>query len=245
MAMDSLVDGIDHVYIPMSDARAAFEVLTEELLLPVMWPYTSFGDFSSGGVSVGSIKLEVIEANATAPWCRAQRPAQIQGIAFRPAATVDDAYLAGLDARSIPRSAPEQYPQWTNVYFHDLVSELAGAFVCDYHVPGPKDLELRRRVLTDCGGGRLGVQDAVELVVATADLDAAADRWQRLLDPLVAVEPLLWRPSVGPGLRLVPGAQDRVQHLVVAVRSAGVAQQAWRQVADGPLHDFPLRFVER
>lgn len=88
-------------------------IRSHPLLLPVMWPYTSFGDFSSGEVSVASIKLEVIEANATAPWCSAQRPAQIQGIAFRPAAPVDDAYVAELDARSIPHSAPELYPRWT------------------------------------------------------------------------------------------------------------------------------------
>ena len=78
--MRPLVDGVDHVYIPMADASGAFAVLTGELDLPVMWPFTSFGDFASGGVSVGSIKLEVIEANATAPWCIAQDPPQIQGI---------------------------------------------------------------------------------------------------------------------------------------------------------------------
>jgi hypothetical protein len=56
--MRSLVDGVDHVFVPMSDASAAFAVLTERLKLPVLWPFTSFGAFSSGGVSVGSIKLE-------------------------------------------------------------------------------------------------------------------------------------------------------------------------------------------
>ena len=70
--MGSLVDGVDHVYVPMTDASAAFAVLTEQLRLPVMWPFTSFGGFSSGGVSVGSIKLEVIETNPTTPWSSAQ-----------------------------------------------------------------------------------------------------------------------------------------------------------------------------
>ncbi|HEX6015427.1 MAG TPA: hypothetical protein VFY87_27230, partial [Geminicoccaceae bacterium] len=203
--MRPLVDGVDHVYIPMADAPAGFAVLTGELDLPVMWPFTSFGDFASGGVSVGSIKLEVIEANPTAPWCIAQDPPQIQGMAFRPSTPVDDAYLAEVDARSIPRTAPEQYPdpaapQWTNVYFRDLVSDMAGAFVCDYHAPQPRDIDLRRRRLAECAGGRLGVLDAVRLVIATRDVEAARARWQRLLDPLLPAEPAIWRPIIGPAI---------------------------------------------
>jgi hypothetical protein len=137
--MRPLVDGVDHVYIPMTDAPDGFAVLTE-LGLPVMWPFTYFGDFASGGVSVGSIKLEVIGANGTAPWCTAHDPPRIQGIAFRPSFSVDDTYLAAVDARSIPRTPPERHPdarapRWTNVYFAGLVSDTAGAFVCDDHDP--------------------------------------------------------------------------------------------------------------
>jgi hypothetical protein len=248
--MRSLVDGVDHVYIPMADASGAFAVLTGELDLPVMWPFTSFGDFASGGVSVGSIKLEVIEANTTAPWCIAQGPPQIQGMAFRPSTPVDDAYLAQVDARSIPRTPPEQHPdpaapRWTNVYFRDLVSDVAGAFVCDYHEPQPRDIDLRRRRLAECAGGRLGVLDAVRLVIATRDVEAARARWQRLLDPLQPAEPAIWRPIIGPAITLVPGDEERVDHLVLAVRSAARASAVWHDVSDGPLRGFPLRFAER
>jgi hypothetical protein len=247
--MHALVDGIDHVYVPMVDARAAFTALTEQLGLPVMWPFTSFGEFSSGGVSVGSIKLEVIEANATAPWCSAQDPPQIQGIAFRPARQIDDVYLAEVDARSIPRTAPERYPdeqapRWTNVYFRGLVSDLAGAFVCDYHVPEPRDIGLRRRLLADCDGGRLGVLDAVELVIGTRDIEAARHRWQRLFEPLQPAGPLRWRPAIGPAITFVPGGEERVEHLALAVRSAEIAHATWRKLSAGPLSGFPLRFLE-
>jgi hypothetical protein len=98
--MGVLVDGVDHVYVPMTDASDGFDVLTERLGLPVLWPFTSFGNFSSGGVSVGSIKLEVLETNPVTPWSIAQDPPQIQAIAFRPSRPVDDAYLAELDARA-------------------------------------------------------------------------------------------------------------------------------------------------
>lgn len=245
--MRSLVDGIDHVYVPMVDARAAFAVLTDELELPAMWPFTSFGEFSSGGVSVGSIKLEIIEANAIAPWCTPHDPPQIQGIAFRPASPIDDAYLAEVDARSIARTAPEQYPdeaapRWTNVYFSDLVSETSGAFVCDYHVPEPRDIAMRRRRLAERNGGRLGVLDARELVISTRDAEAARARWQRLLDPLQPTQPLKWQPAIGPAITLVPGNEERVDHLALAVRSPDVADAAWRDVS-AHLTGFPLRFL--
>lgn len=131
--MERLVDGVEHVYIPMTQASAAFAVLTEQLQLPVLWPYTFFGAFFSGGVSVGSIKLEIIEANPTAPW---YTPPQVTGIAFRPARPLDDGYIAELDVRGIPHSDPEHFqrgeqPAWTNVYFSDFISPAAGAFVCD------------------------------------------------------------------------------------------------------------------
>jgi hypothetical protein len=156
----------------MRDASAAFAVLVEQLRLPPLWPFTSFGAFSSGGVSVGSIKLEIIEANAAAPWCLAHDPPQIQGVAFRPARPVDDAYLAKVDARSIARTEPARFtrdgkPAWTNVYFTELIGATAGAFICDYYIPESRDIERRRRVLAECDGGCLGVLDAIELVVGS------------------------------------------------------------------------------
>ena len=147
--MRPLVDGVDHVFIPMVDAAAAFAALTEQLELPALWPFTSFGGFASGGVSVGSIKLEIIDSKTEVPFSTAQDPPEIQGVAFRPSTPVDDAYLAEVDARSLRRSAPSGFEvdgelRWTNLYLPDLISDTAGPFVCDYHVPGPRDLVTRR-----------------------------------------------------------------------------------------------------
>ncbi|EWT04352.1 hypothetical protein N864_14175, partial [Intrasporangium chromatireducens Q5-1] len=177
--MEPLVDGIDHVYVPMTEASAAFDVLSTGLGLPILWPMTSFGSFSSGGVSLGSIKLEIIESNAVTPWCAAHHPPRIQGIALRPSSPVDDGYLTGLDERRILHSDPETFerdgrPGWTNVYLVDLVGPDAGAFLCDYHLPESKDLDHRRRVLAERAGGRLGVLDAAELLIASRDPEAAA-----------------------------------------------------------------------
>lgn len=245
--MGPLVDGVDHVYVPMAEAATGFGMLTEELGLPVLWPFSSFGSFSSGGVSVGSVKLEIIDSNAVTPWSEAHRPPRIQGIAFRPSRPVDQVYLTELDQRGIGHSEPAHFerdgrPAWTNVYLTDLVSESAGAFVCDYHLPGPKDIARRRQALADCGGGRLGILDAVELVVVTRDVTAARDRWQALFDPLQPVPPMRWRPAVGPAVTLSEGDEERVGHLLLAVRSPAEAHEVWR-TASPALRQLPLRLT--
>ena len=236
------------MYVPMADAKAAFAVVAEQLQLPVLWPFTSFGEFSSGGVSVGSIKLEIIEPTTAAPWCAAHEPPQIQGIAFRPARRIDDNYLAEVDARSIARTEPALFerdgkPAWTNVYFTDFISQTAGAFVCDYYLPESRDLDRRRRMLEDCGGSRLGVLDASELVISTRDTGAARRRWQRLFGPGQPAQGLTCRPAVGPAISLIDGADERVDHLSLTVRSVETAHRVWSQVAQHGLERFPLRFV--
>jgi hypothetical protein len=88
------------------------------------------------------------------------------------------------------------------------------------------------------------VLDAVELVIASANLEAAEDRWHRLQDPLPSTWPFAWCPAVGPAIRLVSGDHERVEHLVLAVRSAPEAQAVWREMSSGVLSGFPLAFVE-
>lgn len=245
--MTSLVEGVDHVYIPVVDGAAVFSALVEQLELPVLWPFTAFGSFASGGVSVGSIKLELLEANEVSPWSLPHEPPRIQGVAFRPSRPIDDAYLAELDRRAIGHSEPEHFerdgrPAWTNVYVEGLVSDRAGAFVCDYHVPESKDVDRRRRLLQGCHGGRLGVLDTAELVVVTRDPDAARRRWQPLLDPVQPNPRGTWRLPLGPAVTVAQGEEERVGDLVLAVRSVEGARRVWEAV-DPAVARLPLRFT--
>jgi hypothetical protein len=66
-----------------------------------------------------------------------------------------------------------------------------------------------------------------------------------LLDPLQPAGRASWHPVIGPAIMLVPGAEERVDHLVLAVRSAARARAVWHDASAGTLRGFPLRFVER
>ena len=93
-------------------------------------------------------------------------------------------------------------------------------FLCEYndfntphgHTVGAADLAAR-------DGGPLGLVTTAELVVAARDAAAEAERWQRLFDPLQPSEPGCWRPGDGPALRVVEGAENRIESMVWNVRS--------------------------
>src|SRR5262249_53919251 len=104
-----IVRKVDHVFVPLAAPEATFGFLTETLGLPVAWPFTEYGPFASGGVSLGSIHLEVVRSSDPLPCFVARDPARVQGIAFEPP-PIDDALLAELDRRGIPHSSPAPFP---------------------------------------------------------------------------------------------------------------------------------------
>jgi hypothetical protein len=202
-----IVRKIDHVYVPLDDARGAHTFLCETLGLREIWPFTEYGRFASGGVSFGNANLESLQANDS-PTGRVQHPARIIGIAFEPIGVVDD-LVAALDERGIAHTAPAPFswgdgtPGWTTVG----VEAGEATFFCKYHfgIDGPDD---RPR-------GPLGVVRMEELVVAATDLDA----WRKLLEPASHSPEGTWELGAGPSIRLTSSDTDRVEHLVVGVRS--------------------------
>jgi hypothetical protein len=225
VAAISIVRQIDHVYVPLDDARTAFTFLTEGLKLPEAWPFADYGFFGSGGVSLGNVNLEVLQGNNLPGGCP-QHPARVTGIAFEPAVEIDE-LMRAFDSRGIPHTLPMPYvpagsqaPLWTNVGFD--VTE--GAFVCKYHF----DVAARRKQLKNeldaRSGGSLSVIQVAELVIGTRDQQRSIGRWSRLLDPFAQAATDLWSVGSGPAIRLVPSSTDAVEYLVLRVRSLDEAR---------------------
>jgi hypothetical protein len=249
-----LVVGVDHVFVPLADAERAFRFLSADIGLPVAWPYSSYGMFASGAVSLGNANLELLRSGDAAPWFRGEQPARVQGIAFEPVGRADEAFLAALDARGIRHTpampfegdGPERarVVLWTNVMFLDFISDRAGAFACDYQIPGAPDRAERRRALEEVGGGPLGVVGLAEVVVGSADPAAAIRRWERLLGPLRADAAGVWRPAEGSALRVIESAAERVERLVLAVRSPERAASIWAERGgNAALEGLEVRFT--
>jgi len=205
-------------------------LLTEVLLLPEAWPYSEYGVFASGGVCLGNANLEVVRGNDM-PSLRAQHPARVTGIAFEPVGEIDDT-VAVLDSRGIAHTPPTPFvvpggtsPAWTNVGLQ--VTE--GTFICKYHFDIAPRRTLLREQLEARRGGPLGIVAVDEVVFGVSEPIDSAIRWTRLRGPSQVPDGHIWNLGAGPAVRLTPSAADRVEHLVVHVRSLADAEAAARR----------------
>jgi hypothetical protein len=230
MRMDdhpALARQIDHVYAAFDDAPVIFRFLAETLGLPVVWPYSAHGVFGSGGVCMGNMNFEALQATDDFPTARALDPARIVGIGFEPLSDLDQV-TAELDRRAVGHTPLMPYvpegstePFWTNIGIHVT----GGTFFCKYHMDVDARRAEMRAELDAADGGALGLVRVAELVVGVTDVGAAAARWQTFLDPLRPDDEHRWRIGDGPAIRLVPSSVDHVEHLVVEVRDLAKAEE--------------------
>ncbi len=241
---EPIVRGVDHVYVPLSDAEAAYSVLTATLGLPIAWPYTPYGEFASAGVNLGNLNLEVLNDS------NVDSPTRVQGIALHPVAT--DRLVAELDHRGIAHSPTETFPpgaskdtgaMWTNVTLERLSKPTTTVFTCEYHIPELYDHDSRQASLDEAGGGTLGVIGVQEIVISSPQPTEAIHQWQQLLDPISPRGPGYWKLEHGPALRIIAGTVDTVHHVVVMVRSLAAIEQS-RSVLVQALHGLAIRFVQ-
>lgn len=57
------VKQLDHLLVRADDPRPLFELLSETLQLPVAWPFQSYPSFTSGGVTLGNLYLELLSCH--------------------------------------------------------------------------------------------------------------------------------------------------------------------------------------
>lgn len=242
----ALVKKLDHVYVVLDDAEAGADFLRDQLGLPVAWPYANYGGFSSGGMGLGNLNLELI---AAAPGFVAERPSRIIGVSFEPTMPIDDALVAALDEREISHLGPAPTPVWTNIGLPDLIGDTT-VFATRYHSPGAADEAARRSALEKVDGGPLAIAGVAELRIGATDVDAARNRWQPLLAPAVPApgegDGLRWRLGSGPELRIVEHDEDVVLGLTLrsGARDATAALAAMREGND-PLAGLDLTISPR
>lgn len=219
----ALVRQIDHIVIALDEPEMLFRVFSEKLKLPVVWPFASYGAFSSGGVGFGNVNIEV---------ARDERlQAGLARVALEPISLSE--LLAGLDARGLQHGPPKPYYQknssgadhllWTTV----LLTELPPAreiFFCRFSFDVDKRRAKIKRELQKSGGGSLGVDSVKELVIGVHDIAAARRDWASLLGPIDATQEPIWQVGSGPAIRLIEANEDQLKVLRVKVKSL---RRAW------------------
>jgi hypothetical protein len=227
-----LVNKVEHFFVISEDPERLFKLFRDVLQLPEVWPYQQFGEFASGGLSLGNTVLEFLDfpfENETG------RRTKFKGIAFEPVADADAATVE-LKRRGIAHGEPRPFKiqaggqervGWINIQLTDLPPSDAFVFLCDYksrervvETRSAASQELVRR-----GGGPLGVLSLKEIVVGVRSVEEASGKWGRLLESRGPVAAPVFSFSSGPRIRLVRADAEGIRSIVVKVKSKKQAAQ--------------------
>lgn len=150
----------------------------------------------------------------------------LTGVALEP--TFLSEVLNTLDAQGLKHGQPTPFYQkdpsgaqrllWTTVGRPNLPPEGA-VFFCKYNFDVD---DLRARVygeLLNHGGGPLGIESVMELVIGVSDRAAARHDWTILLGSIQPGQELLWQVGSGPAIRLVAAKEDHLVLLRAKVKS--------------------------
>jgi hypothetical protein len=225
-AAGAFIRQVDHIVIDSNTPEVLFHLFSEQLELPLGFPYKSYGTFSSGGVGFGNVILEFIHAQGLHPG--------LAGVAFEPA-TIEEA-SSTLDARGVKHdpAKPVYQPDpsggkrlgWTTM---ELGLAADGFFLCKYNLSVEPRRARIRAELDAHSGGPLGVDSVSEVVVGVRDLAAAQNQFRSLLGPPREGETSSWALGAGPAIRLVTDKEDHLKEVRVKVHSLQKARAYLRE----------------
>jgi len=237
-----IVRQVDHIVIRLdttADAEALWSLFSEKLKLPIAWPPGDYGDFFSGGVSVGNVNLEF--AYLSSRWLHSHSTpqfhtrAQLFGLGLEPEPLT--LALRRLERRGLQHGQLEHHQikdrdgsaltLWTQVALPDVSREMS-IFLCEYNPiiwrmsdPPHEDIEEARRALRDelreRDGGPAGVLSVKEILIGTSDYKATRQRWETLLGATAGEFAGHWQPGAGPAIRVAPAPADGIQSIVIRV----------------------------
>lgn len=221
-----LVQGIDHIQIEPADPAAMMAALQREFAWPALWPYADYGRFSSGGLVLGNVVLEVGRLGRPAG-----SPTGLTGLALKPA--MPSARLAAeLDRRGIGHGAPAPFSANPGAPASWTITRVDGfapprVFFCEYHIDTAAGLAAARAALARQEGGALGLRGVREVAVA-GGAGASAQGWASLLAPTSQQAGGLHALPEGPAVRVLRESGTGIRWLLLEVSSAAQAAKALR-----------------
>lgn len=226
----AIVRQVDHILIATSEAKELFSLLSVAFQLPVAWPMSDYGSFTSGGVAVGNVNVEIVNSSEPVTGIVKSR---WTGFALEPEPLRIG--LAQLDARGIRHGTPAPYTsiqpdgslktRWTTVALPNVSSNAVEVFLCQFE----DDSATRRRRLLEQlrarDGGPLSIHSVREIVYGARDVKRMRAEWQKLLNPLRASSDGVWSVGNGPAIRVIQADNDEIRGLVVSVKSLAPARR--------------------
>jgi hypothetical protein len=223
-----IVEQVDHILLVPDNPRGLFDFFTQELNLPVAWPFREYGQFASGGVFAGNVNLEaaVFSGGPVNP------QAKIVGIAFEPSGPTEEV-VKELDRRQIAHLEPQPYEMglegnkmkmWTNTILEDM---LPGSFIfiCEYHIykihntdPSAVRNQLRE-ALRKIDGGPLGIEYVSEVAIKVKERAKVLERWKDFFEPNEQIQDGCFHLGKGPNIRFLKSDSNCIYSLRIRIKS--------------------------
>ncbi|MCI4669166.1 MAG: hypothetical protein MRZ79_13605 [Bacteroidia bacterium] len=157
------INKIEHFYLSTHDAEYIYQILSQQLELPIVWEFQNWGSFASGGISLGNVVIEIIESDSTH-----RKP---YGIALESSHSIEES-LPLFDSVNLSTGNISKTDKWNLMSLNGLLPEGIDLFLCDYHNRELITLNRKKAIeeLWEKEGGKLGVQSVQSLVIGTKDL---------------------------------------------------------------------------
>jgi hypothetical protein len=213
---------IEHFFVSSPRAEKLFEFFSKELELPVVWKFQSWGDFASGGVTLGNVAFELVTFKGA-------DTTSFNGIALEPRhhmeefeKELDKLGIAHdtIDNSNVSKDSAGALRGWSLFTPKGLLPSEANLFVCDYK-SRQRVIDNRKAAtdeLKEINGGGLGVLLMKEVVIATSDFKKYDEQFAKL-PGVLKEENGLFLFSEGPGLRLEQDQKNWISKIVIKVNS--------------------------
>ncbi|MBS1983811.1 MAG: hypothetical protein JST16_06540 [Bdellovibrionales bacterium] len=206
-----LAKRVDHLMIEHETPAALFTLFSEQLALPIAWPFKDFGGYESGGVCAGDINLEFIRFKESDPRYEKLNAARITGLALEPA--FDFAILQQqLATLKIPFRLGEQNETFSVLIVEGFVAAPFAVFFCQYHFDAPAWQTKLRAQLAEKHGGPLGVTNTAAVTLVPMN---SANDWKQILA----------KSTENPRVVLARGTQSKIESVTLKVRSVTSARK--------------------
>ncbi len=223
ISVNAQITRVEHIFAGSPKAEEVFNFFRKELGLPAIWNFQNWGDFASGGVTLGNVVLEIGTHDGAAR-------TTFERIALEPRQPAEE-FILQLDRAKVLHDTLERHtdndtvPVWSTITLRGLLPEQVGLSVYDFK--SREDVSSTRKRASDLlgtrKGGPLGVVLLKEIVVGAKNIST----YTKALAKLPGIKKqgdALFGFQEGPSLRLQGSKTEGIEKIVVKVRSLAEAE---------------------
>jgi hypothetical protein len=221
------VHKIDHFFASSPKADTLFNLFKSKFELPIEWDYKTYGNFSSGAVTLGNVAFEFVNSKGVSK-------TKFEGIALLPQQTVEEISIM-LDNAKVNHDTiePNTYMMgngsiagWSNMGLKSLLPDDISFFIYDYknRLQLTQSIKKTHDSLTSKNGGPLGIVSLKEIVIGSNKSSSYKNELGKLPGVNLSDNDLFIFAE-GPSIRLVNSNSNGIEKIIIKVHSIDIAKK--------------------